>query len=94
MNGWASYKVADSVTGHEAWGLGIYSVFTNPGIFLTRAVEIPRTTNVKFHHLVTVNLTANVINDQGGATAPGPRRQHAPGHRCPLIARAAVRHRS
>lgn len=76
VNGWASYKVADSVTSHEAWGLGIYSVFTNPGIFVTRAVEAPKTTNVKFHHLVTVNLTANggisnVINDQGGATAPG-----------------------
>jgi hypothetical protein len=76
VNGWASYKVADSVTSHEAWGLGIYSVFTNPGIFVTRAVEVPKTTNVKFHHLVTVNLTANggisnVINDQGGATAPG-----------------------
>jgi len=76
VNGWASYKVADSVTSHEAWGLGIYSVFTNPNVFLTRAVELPKTTNVKFHHLVTVNLTANggisnVINDQGGATAPG-----------------------
>jgi hypothetical protein len=75
-NGWASYKVADSVTSHEAWGLGIYSVFTNANIFLTRAVEVPHTTNVKFHHLTTVNLTSNggisnVINDQGGATAPG-----------------------
>ena len=27
VNGWASYKVADSVTSHEAWGIGIYSVF-------------------------------------------------------------------
>jgi hypothetical protein len=76
VNGWASYKVADSVTSHEAWGLGIYSVFTNAGIFLTRAVEVPRTTNVKFHHLTTVNLTnnggiSNVIDDQGGATQPG-----------------------
>ena len=76
VNGWASYKVADSVTSHEAWGLGIYSVFTNAGIFLTRAVEVPRTANVKFHHLTTVNLTnnggiSNVIDDQGGATQPG-----------------------
>jgi hypothetical protein len=68
--------VASSVTSHEAFGLGIYSVFTNPGIFLTRAVEVPNTANVKFHHLVTVNLTANggisnVIDNQGGATAPG-----------------------
>ncbi|HET7505779.1 MAG TPA: sialidase [Kofleriaceae bacterium] len=76
VNGWASYKVADSVTSHEAWGLGIYSVFTNPNVFLTRAIEVPRTTNVKFHHMITVNLTnnggiSNVIDDQGGATLPG-----------------------
>ncbi len=76
LNGFASYKVADSVTNHEAFGLGIYSVFTNPGIFLTRAIEVPRTTNVRFHHGTTVNLTenggiSNVINDQGGATLPG-----------------------
>jgi hypothetical protein len=76
VNGWASYKVADPVTSHEAWGLGIYSVFTNPNVFLTRAVEVPRTANVKFHHRTTVNLTNNggissVIDDQGGATAPG-----------------------
>jgi len=75
-NGWASYKVASSVTSHEAWGLGIYSVFTNPGVSLTRAVEVPRNANIRFHHLTTVNLTANggisnVINDVGGGTAPG-----------------------
>jgi hypothetical protein len=76
VNGWASYKVADSVTSHEAWGLGIYSVFTNPNVFLSRAVEVPNTANVRFHHLTTVNLTANggisrVIDNVGDATAPG-----------------------
>jgi hypothetical protein len=76
VNGWASYKVADSVTSHEAWGLGVYSVFTNPNVFLTRAVEVPNNSNVRFHHLTTVNLTvnggiSNVINNTGGATAPG-----------------------
>ncbi len=40
-NGWASYKVADSVTDHEAWGLGIYSVFRHPNVVLTRAIEVP-----------------------------------------------------
>jgi hypothetical protein len=76
VNGWASYKVADSVTSHEAWGLGIYSVFTNAGVSLSRAVEVPNNPNVRFHHLTTVNLTANggisrVINNTGDATAPG-----------------------
>ena len=76
VNGWASYKVADTVTNHEAWGLGVYAVFTSPNVFLTRAIEVPNTPNVKFHHIVTVNLTANggiqnVINNTGGATPAG-----------------------
>ena len=76
VNGWASYKVADSVTSHEAWGMGIYSVFLVTGQRLTRAIETPVNPNVRFHHLVTVNLTVNggidnVINNTGGGTAPG-----------------------
>ncbi len=42
VNGWASYKVADKVTTHEAWGLGIYSVFRHPNVDLTRAIEVPK----------------------------------------------------
>ena len=77
-NGWASYKVADSVTSHEAWGLGIYSVFRNKGVVLSRAIEAPNTPNVKFHSMITVRLGNNgeithVINDTGGAAAGSPR---------------------
>jgi hypothetical protein len=77
-NGWASYKVADDVTSHEAWGLGIYSVFTHPGIVLSRAIEVPRNPNVKFHDMITVCLgnhgaIDNVIDGVGGATAIHPR---------------------
>jgi hypothetical protein len=77
-NGWASYKVADSVTSHEAWGLGIYSVFRNKGVVLSRAIEVPNTPNVKFHSMITVRLGNNgeishVINDTGGAAAGSPR---------------------
>lgn len=76
VNGWASYKVADNVSNHEAWGLGVYAVFLSPDVYLTRAIEVPNTPNVKFHHMVTVNLTANggiqnVINNTGGATPAG-----------------------
>jgi hypothetical protein len=78
VNGWASYKVADNVTSHEAWGLGIYSVFSHPGVTLTRAIEVPKTPGVRFHHMITVALgengqISNVINDQGGATSIHPR---------------------
>lgn len=78
VNGWASYKVADTVTTHEAWGLGIYSVFRYPNVQLTRAIEVPKTPTVKFHHMITVALDdrggiSNVIDDKGGPTATKPR---------------------
>jgi hypothetical protein len=77
-NGWASYKVSDDVTHHEAWGLGIYSVFLRPGVTLTRAIEVPKTPDVKFNHMITVALgelgaISHVINDQGEATSIHPR---------------------
>jgi len=77
-NGWASYKVADGVSSHEAWGLGIYSVFLHPDVGLTRAIEVPKTTNVKFNHMITVALgdfgvISHVINDIGEGTSIHPR---------------------
>ena len=73
-NGWASYKVADRVTTHEAWGLGIYSVFLRPDVTLSRAIEAPHAPGVRFHHMITVALgnlgeISNVIDDTGGATS-------------------------
>jgi hypothetical protein len=78
-NGWASYKVADTVTTHEAWGLGIYSVFRHPDVILTRAIEVPVNPNIRFHDIITVALDdkgeiSNVINDTGGPTALAPHR--------------------
>jgi hypothetical protein len=77
-NGWASYKVADNVKSHGAWGLGIYSVFRNRGVVLSRAIEVPNSPNVRFHDMITVRLgnngeIENVINDTGGPTAGSPR---------------------
>jgi hypothetical protein len=78
VNGWASYKVAENVTSHEAWGLGMYSVFRHPDVVLTRAIEVPKTPGVLFHHMITVALgnlgsIDNVINDTGGTTQMKPR---------------------
>jgi hypothetical protein len=77
-NGWASYKVADSVTSHEAWGLGIYSVFRHPNVTLTRAIEAPERPGVRFHHMITVALDnlgeiSHVIDNAGGSTSTKPR---------------------
>jgi hypothetical protein len=78
-NGWASYKVADSVADHEAWGLGIYSVFRHPDVVLSRGIEVPQKPSVRFHHMITVALDdkgeiSNVIDDKGGPTSLGPHR--------------------
>jgi hypothetical protein len=78
-NGWASYKVGDNVTDHEAWGLGIYSVFRHPDVVLSRAIEVPQKPGVRFHHMITVALDdkgeiSNVIDDKGGPTSLGPHR--------------------
>ena len=78
VNGWASYKVADKVTSHEAWGLGVYSVFIYPNVVLTRAIETPKNSGVRFHDMITVALgdrgeISHVINDAGGATSIHPR---------------------
>jgi hypothetical protein len=77
-NGWASYKVADTVTSHEAWGLGVYSVFRHPDVVLTRAIEVSANPNIRFHDMITVALgrlgeISNVINNIGGPTATSPR---------------------
>lgn len=68
--GFASYKVADTVTRHEAWGLGVYSVFLQPDVLLDRAIEVPETPGVKLHHMITVCLVdkgsiERIANDKG-----------------------------
>lgn len=79
VNGWASYKVADNVTSHAAYGLGIYSVFRHPDVRLTRAIEVPTLPGVHFEHMITVALDNlgsidNVIDDKGGPTSTAPHR--------------------
>jgi hypothetical protein len=74
-NGYAAYKVADTVTTHEAWGLGSYCFFNvNPSIVAARGFEAPNTAGVRFHSLLTVSLggvgsITNVINTTGGVAS-------------------------
>lgn len=71
--GFAAYKVGDSVKTHEAWGMGSYSYF-NQGVDIhaTRAFEVPVTSGVKLHSILTVFLNGSggidhVVNDTGAA---------------------------
>jgi hypothetical protein len=77
VKGWASYKVADGVTTHEAWGLRVYSVFIYPDVGLTRAIETPKSSQVRLHDMITLALgdhgaISHVIDDTGEATAMHP----------------------
>lgn len=70
--GFASYKVADHVRTHEAWGVGVYAVFRHTPVVLDNAVEAPATPGVRFRHLVTMRLNrqpgsgiAHIVNGVG-----------------------------
>ena len=74
-NGFAAYKVADTVATHEGWGLGTYCVFdVDPSIHAARGFEVPDTTGVNLHDLLTISLDGagvidHVVNNTGAATA-------------------------
>ncbi|MGH7434357.1 MAG: hypothetical protein ACRENE_01640 [Polyangiaceae bacterium] len=77
INGYASYKVADSVTTHTAWGLGVYCVFQND-VVSANAIETPTASGVAMHHMITEWLGSaagsaieNIINGSGGAVSSG-----------------------
>jgi hypothetical protein len=62
VNGYASYKVADMVTTHDARGLGVYCVFDS-AVVSDNAVETPKTAGVSMQHIVTLRF--------GGASGSG-----------------------
>ncbi|GAA2486992.1 discoidin domain-containing protein [Winogradskya humida] len=71
-NGYAAYKVADSVTSHEAWAMGSYCYFNvNPAVHSDRGFEVPVNSGVKLHNVFTVSLGGqgvidHVVNNTGG----------------------------
>ncbi|AGL17783.1 RICIN domain-containing protein [Actinoplanes sp. N902-109] len=75
--GWAAYKVADSVTKHQAYGLGSYAYFNvNPAVVNAHAFEVPAKPGVTFTDMVTVSLggtgtISHVINSKGAAVNSG-----------------------
>ncbi len=76
VNGYASYKVADTVTTHDGRGLGVYCVF-NASVVSDNAVETPTAAGVSMQDIVTtrwggasgsgiqhiINGTGNAVND-------------------------------
>ncbi|MET7419231.1 adenylyl cyclase [Dactylosporangium sp. NPDC005555] len=63
VEGYAGYKVNNKVKQHNLYGAGVY-VFNqnNPTIHTENGFEVPNTPGVKLHHIMTVNLSAGVID--------------------------------
>ncbi|WP_431074292.1 hypothetical protein [Microbacterium phyllosphaerae] len=76
-NGYASYRVADTVTTHTATALGVYSFFNSGApIDVESAIQVPLRNGVQLRNMVSVFLAGNgsishVVNDQGAALVGG-----------------------
>ncbi|MBC8059620.1 MAG: discoidin domain-containing protein [Clostridiaceae bacterium] len=80
LNGYAAYKVADSVTSHELYGSGVYSFFRDAVVAANSGIEVPTLAGVKVHHAASVFLTGNgeithVVNNTGNAAKAGSVKQ-------------------
>jgi hypothetical protein len=73
--GYAAYKVAESVTTHEGWGLGSYCFLNvDPTIHASHAFEVPVAAGVKLHDILDLSITNHgtidhVVNDYGDPTS-------------------------
>ncbi|MFD8816034.1 discoidin domain-containing protein [Streptomyces sp. NPDC059627] len=73
--GYAAYKVADTVTTHEAWGLGSYCNYTaDPTIVQSNGFQVPTGSGIKMHDLLVISLGgmgqyAHVVNTTGSPTS-------------------------
>jgi hypothetical protein len=73
VNGYASYKVANSVTSHQAYGLGVYGVFQTSNIKCFNTIETPTNSQqVNMHDMINVLIEAqtgsemtHIINGTG-----------------------------
>ncbi|WP_405015555.1 discoidin domain-containing protein [Kitasatospora sp. NBC_01539] len=75
VRGYAAYKVENSVTTHEGWGLGSYCYFNvDPTIIMDHGFEVPVTSGVKLHDILVNSLGGNgqfahVVNNTGAPTS-------------------------
>ena len=81
VGGYASYKVSDGVTSHEAWGLGIYCVFYKAPVIVDNTIETPVAVEENIHHKIIFWLNGNkesvmksIINGKGGKVDVSTRK--------------------
>lgn len=84
-SGYASYKVANNVQNHEAYGLGIYSFFSGEptvsnNVRLENAMEVPNHSGIEIRHISTFagrNGGINhIINGLGESTNSGELKHY------------------
>jgi hypothetical protein len=80
-NGYAAYKVGGTVKNHEAYGLGVYGVFTKTTASCFDAVETPTAAGVNLHHVMDIWITGqegteitHVLNGTGDSVNSGNRK--------------------
>lgn len=78
VKGYASYYVAEGVTSHTAYSLGVYSYLRDAAVTLDSAIVCPQTSGMDFNRMVTVWLSGNndsaithIINGEGRAAING-----------------------
>jgi hypothetical protein len=79
VNGYASYKIADSVTSHQAYGLGVYGVFNSSTTKCFNTIETPTSAQqVNVHDMINVYITGqsgsemtHIINGTGNTLNTG-----------------------
>ena len=76
-DGYPSIAVASSVTGFQAYGLGVYCYFdVTPSVVSANALTSPTSSGVQWHDMVTVSLggtgtIGHIINGTGGTVNSG-----------------------
>jgi hypothetical protein len=79
VNGYASYKVADNITSHQGYGLGVYGVFNSSTTACFNAMETPTNAQqVNLHHMIMVYITGqsgsemtHIVNGTGNTLNTG-----------------------
>lgn len=78
VNGYASYKVANTVTSHQAYGLGVYGVFQTSNVKCFNTIETPTNQQVNVHDMINVLIEAqsgsqmtHIINGTGATLTSG-----------------------
>ncbi|AWG25527.1 hypothetical protein [Flavobacterium kingsejongi] len=81
VDGYAAFKVANTVKEHQSIGMGSYAVFTGTdgNVNKKNGFEIPNSPNVKLEKMCITRFAGpgnilNVINGTGGSTATGAKR--------------------